>query len=669
MLIFRPRRMVQVVFVVLASSFSLTELAAQTEPLTPNPETQQVESERRLGEAKGKQGTSKQGTSTRGKSKQGKSKQDASKRNTPKQRKTKGNQDKSASGRLKPSVTVGTDGRFPSANDLDSNLVKGTPNKRSGFAWIKFAIIVLALLIWLRMMRLFVDDVSKLQLQADSWGLAIFGVGLAGIITAILLPAYLLGACVLVATCGFPFWRFVHWRNSQVGEQTPRLGWEYLFTSTDIPFHALPDAEFELPFASANGASAIKITMVGKSFSDRVMNAGSQGDGESLSGFQMTLALLGHAIGQRATDVHVGTKDEQVMVRLRIDGELFQLDPLDVERGLAVINVLKVLSDLNIADKRRSQDGSFRADVDGRRLCFRVSSQGTNTGEKLSIRILDPAANFSTFAALGLTGPMQERLEVMLNRNSGLILFGGATGAGKSTTAYAAIRHIDCGERNIVTIEDPIEYSLPSIDQIEVRSRLGQTFEAGLRSVLRQDADVVLVGEIRDEETARVACQAATTGQLVLSTLHATDAISTVTRLADLGVDSHHIAAALRGAVSQRLIRKLCTECRIAFKPDNDVLSKLRLFDFQGELYQSPDPLTNPCVHCHSRGFIGRVGIFEFLEVTPTIRELIYDQADATSIAVVAQENGMTTLWDDGLRLVRDGIISPTQFHRALDES
>ena len=559
-------------------------------------------------------------------------------------------------------------GQFPSVDDPDLEGTIGGYSQRSGFAWIKFSIVLVALFVWLRAMRLCVDDDQKLELQVESWGRALFGIGLAGILTAILLPAYLLGTCVLVASCGIPFWRYMRWRNAQVSERTPRLGWGSLVTSSEIPFRALPDTQLELPSGLMAGTSSRTIVLLGKSFSDRVTNFGPNDEAKSSSGFQMTLALIGHAVTTRATDIHVGTKDEQVMLRLRVDGELVPLDPLTIESGLSVINVFKVLSDLNIADKRRSQDGSFRADMDGRRLCFRVSSQGTNTGEKLSIRILDPAANFSTFETLGVTDQLQERLTALLSRSSGLILFSGATGAGKSTTAYAGLRYLDSGERNIVTIEDPIEYSLPSIDQIEVKTRAGQTFESGLRSVLRQDADVVLIGEVRDEETAKIACQAATTGQLVLSTLHATDSVSAVFRMADLGVDRHNLAAALRGIVSQKLIRRLCTKCRIAFAPDDEVLRKLHLSDFHGELYQSPDPLTNPCLNCNSRGFLGRVGIFELLEVTLLIRDLIRDKAGYSAITAAARENGMTTLWDDGLRLVRSGIISPKEFHRVVDD-
>ncbi|MCA9119976.1 MAG: type II/IV secretion system protein [Planctomycetaceae bacterium] len=566
-------------------------------------------------------------------------------------------------------------GKFPSvfkSDEVDNSdtrvvAVRGE-NERFAFTWIKFSLILIAYFVWLRELRLCVDDGRNLNLKFGSWYRKLFVIGLVGILVAIMVPAYLLGVCILGVSCGIPFWRYMYWRNAQVNDHSPRLEWKHLFASPFIPFHSVPDAQFELPSSLSIGASVAKIALVGKSFSERVTEATSQDSGIAPSGFQLALAVMGHAIAMRATDLHIGTKDDQVILRLRIDGELVPMEPLSIASGLSVINVFKVLSDLNIADKRRAQDGSFRADVDGRRLCFRISSQGTNTGEKLSIRILDPAANFATFPALGLTTQLESRLEAILSRSNGLTLFVGATGAGKSTTAYAGLRFLDTGDRNIITIEDPIEYSIPTIDQIEVKTRSGQTFKSGLRSLLRQDADVVLIGEIRDEETAKIACQAATTGQLVLSTLHATDSITAIFRMLDLGVDPYNIAAALRGVVSQQLVRRLCTKCRTPYTPDAEELQKLALINFHGPLYHKPDPLTNPCAHCNSRGILGRTGIFELLDVTHTIRDLIRDRANANAITSVAREGGMTTLWDDGLRLVRDGIISSQEFLRVVDE-
>ena len=536
-----------------------------------------------------------------------------------------------------------------------------------GSPWFKFSLVLIALFVWLRMLRQCVDDGRNRQLQVGSWSKKLFAIGLTGILVAILLPSNLLGAGVLVASCVAPFRQYARWRNEQVNDQTSRLRWSHLLSIPETPVAPVGDVEMELPSGLTGFPAGGKITFIGKSFGERVTRA-TTSEASKSSGFETALALIGHAVSRRATDLHVAARDDKVALRLRIDGEIFALEPLPVQMGLSVINVFKVLSDLDIVDKRRSQDGSFRADVDSRRLCFRVSSQGTISGGKLSIRILDPAERFSSFAPLGVNDRLQEQLKAILSRTSGLVLFAGITGAGKSTTAYAALRHLDSGDRNIVTIEDPIEYNIPSIDQIEVRTRAGQTFEAGLRSLLRQDADIVLIGEIRDEETAKIAVRAAMTGQLVLSTLHATDAISALLRMIDLGVDCYNIAAALRAVVGQQLIRRLCTQCRIAYKPDQQMLQRLGLSGFQGELYQSPDPLSNPCLDCNGRGFLGRTGMFELLEVTSPIRDLIRDRAGVAAVTSVALEQGMTRLWDDGLRLVRAGVISPQDFLLAVDE-
>jgi general secretion pathway protein E len=564
------------------------------------------------------------------------------------------------------------EGDFPRATDLERNptlipnLPMGQYRRESDFAWVKFSIVLVAFFVWLRSMRLCVDDGRASELDVGGWGARLFLIGFAGIVVAMLLPMYTLGAGILAATCILPFGLFVRWRNARVGEAVPRLNWRRLFVRQMKPFRPAHHRH-EAASGDGLGPSSAEIVLLGKSLTSRSTDSRLDDEARNSPGFRNALALIDQAVAKRATDLHVNTKVDQVTARLRIDGQLVALDPLPLETGLSAINVFKVLCDLNIADKRRSQDGSFRADVNGRRLSFRVSSQGTQTGESLSIRILDPARSFSNFSALGMSEPLQERLTACLGRSHGLVLFAGVTGAGKSTTAYAALQTLNSGEQNIVTVEDPIEYNIPSIDQIEVNVRARQTFQTALRSILRQDADIVLVGEIRDEETAQMACQAATTGQLVLSTLHASDAVSAVFRLVELGVDRHNAAGALRAVAAQQLVRKLCLDCRVAYRPDEVALDELGLSRFDGELYQSPDPLTNPCPTCNGRGFIGRTAIFELLEFNHEIRDLVREKSGATDILEAARHCGMTTLWDNGRRLVRDGIVSPQEFHRLVE--
>lgn len=533
------------------------------------------------------------------------------------------------------------------------------------FPWMRFAVVLLGFFLWLRITRLSLDDAKFLT--TAGWTRCLFGFGSVGTVAAIFLPA-LFGAGVLVATCGVPFWRYLVYRNRNVADTVPRLAWSNLLFPPRERFMNRNRVALELSSNASGTADNRRILLLGNSqWSHTVPN----GDGETekpATGFQRAVALIDQAVAKQATDLHLSTKENEITARLRIDGELVALDPLPFQLGSSVINVFKVLCDLNIADKRRSQDGSFRADVDGRRLSFRVSAQGTSSGEKLSIRILDPAYNFYNFSSLGMTEEMQRRLKVALDRRFGLIVFAGATGAGKSTTAYAALRSFDAAERNIMTIEDPIEYSIPSIDQVEVNARAGQTFQSGLRSLLRQDADVVLVGEIRDAETCQTACQAATTGQLVLATLHANDSVSAVFRLLDLGSDRHTVAAAMRASLSQQLVRRLCPHCRIEYQAGDPACQSHSSGDFEGTLFRRPDPLENSCLQCNGRGFLGRTGIFELLEVTQPIRDLIRGHAGASEILAAARDAGMTTLRDDGMRLVREGIISVEDFDRFVGD-
>lgn len=534
------------------------------------------------------------------------------------------------------------------------------------FRWGKFAVVLIGLFVWLRATSL-IDDDGK-HLLTTSWSRWVFGLGFFGVVAAFLSPDLIVSVGLVVAACGIPYWRYLIFRNGKVADTLPRLRWRHLLSGPRERFSRTNRVAVELVSNPNESTDTRKIMFLGNTLSGRSSLDGSGGNLKPATGFQMAISLIDQAVGKRATDLHLSTKENEIAVRLRVDGELITLDNLSLEMGLSVINVFKVLCDLNIADKRRSQDGSFRADVDGRRLSFRVSAQGTNIGEKLSIRILDPAYNFSSFSSLGMTEDIQRRLSAALERKFGLVLFAGATGAGKSTTAYAALRSLDPSERNIVTIEDPIEYSIPSIDQIEINARAGQTFESGLRSLLRQDADVVLVGEIRDSETCQTACQAATTGQLVLATLHGNDSFSAMFRLLDLGSDRHTVGAALRVILSQQLVRRLCTNCRIEYQASELAYRNDGLGNHYGSFFRRPEPEANTCLQCNGRGFLGRTGMFELLEVTQTLRDLIRSNAGSSEIINAARANGMVTLRDAAIRLIHEGIISVEDFDRIVDD-
>lgn len=533
------------------------------------------------------------------------------------------------------------------------------------FAIVKLILIMTAVLIWLRVLHLRTVDEDDEDLESGFWTGTLVVTGPAGMMVALLSPAYVAGACILIATSIVPFAFYQRWRNQHSIAPTDQLRWKHLWVPPVIVKKAKHTTPVELPSGITIGTSNSVIKLIERSAAERA-NFGSHASQHS-AGFQTVLALIDHSSSHRVTDLHINSKDDGVVIRQRVDGSLNTLTTLPEELGQSVINVIKVLSNLSIADRRRSQDGSFRADVNDQRLSFRVSSQGIHAGEKLSIRILDPAKNFADLSTLGMLAPIQERFKTALNRSNGVILFVGATGAGKSTTACAALQSIDADDRSVISIEDPIEYQIPSVDQIEVNHRAGQTFDSTLRSILRQDADVIFIGEIRDEESARIGCRAALTGQLVLATMHSNDATAGLVRLIELGINLQDVATSLRVVIAQTLVRKLCTNCRVPHRPDAATLEQLGISDFEGELFQSPDASVNPCLACNGRGFLRRTALFEFLEVTPEIRDQIRERAAASAIEAVAKSNGMQTIREEGLRLVREGIISVNELQRISD--
>ncbi|MCR9295088.1 MAG: GspE/PulE family protein [bacterium] len=547
--------------------------------------------------------------------------------------------------------------------------------KEGEFEWLfglaKLGLIVAAVFWWLHCMHISSSDLAAQGMEARDgrqsklWTLRLFGSGLLGIGIAMILPAYAWAAAILIAAMVIPYEIFVSWHNRQLGEAAPQLGILPMLPQLDSQS---PVFEPYLPAATGEGApeSPRTIRIVGKS-SLRGGGMAASETVESSPAFQFVLSIIERAVVSSATDLHINSRSNRVEVKQRVDGTLEPLQELPLDAGLAVINVLKVLSELSIADRRRSQDGSFLVDVDNRRLSFRVSSQGTQSGEKLSIRILDPAKSFTSLASLGMPLPIVERLTSQLEQRHGLVLFVGATGAGKSTTGCAALQTIDTSEKNVVSIEDPIEYQIPSIDQIEVNYRAGQTFQSALRSVLRLDADVIFIGEIRDSETAKIAIQAALTGQLVLATMHAADSVGAFQRLSDLTGDPTGVAATVRAVIAQALVRKLCPECRTEYAADESTATTIGT-SASASLYRSSTNLVLHCPVCDGRRFMRRTAIYELTEVNPEIRELVRSQGSLAQIADAAQRAGMVPLREHALQLVREGIISINEMKRVLGE-
>lgn len=371
--------------------------------------------------------------------------------------------------------------------------------------------------------------------------------------------------------------------------------------------------------------------------------------------------ILSEGILSRASDIHIEPEEGGVAVRYRIDGVLRQVMKIPRPAGLPLISRIKIMSSLDIADRLRPQDGRARVAVNGQPIDLRVSTLPAAHGEKIVIRILDSRATVKSLDTLGLNPNEIEGIMKLLEHHEGIILVTGPTGSGKTTTLYSMINQINTEGVNIVTVEDPVEYRIQGIVQVQVQEKTGLTFASALRSILRQDPNVVLVGEIRDKETAQVAVQASLTGHLVLSTLHTNDAANAVTRLVDIGVEPYKIAAALRGVLAQRLMRRLCGTCKEVLRdPPPERLSKWIPPDT--ELYRAVG-----CPDCAMTGYRGRFSILEVLAVTPEVERRVAGGETADRIAQAAQREGMASLWLSGLSHVLRGESTVEELQRVVD--
>lgn len=371
--------------------------------------------------------------------------------------------------------------------------------------------------------------------------------------------------------------------------------------------------------------------------------------------------ILSEGILSRASDIHVEPEEGGVAVRYRIDGVLRQVMKIPRAAGLPVISRLKIIASLDIADRLRPQDGRARVAVNGVPVDLRVSTLPASLGEKVVIRVLDSSRTVLSLDSLGFNPEEAEQIKALLENRDGIILVTGPTGSGKTTTLYSALRHIQTEGVNIVTVEDPVEYRLQGVVQVQVNEKAGLTFASALRSILRQDPDVVLVGEIRDRETAQIAIQASLTGHLVLSTLHTNDAPNAVTRLIDIGIEGFKIASALRGVVAQRLMRRLCPVCKEVWV--ERIPPKLqRWITPDTPLYRAAG-----CPECAMTGYRGRFSIVEVLSVTPEVERRIAASETADRIAEAARATGMKTLWESGLWHVLRGESTIDELLRVVD--
>jgi general secretion pathway protein E len=368
-------------------------------------------------------------------------------------------------------------------------------------------------------------------------------------------------------------------------------------------------------------------------------------------------AILFQAVKERASDIHIEPYERSLEVRFRIDGILrLRLEPPKLLQE-ALISRVKIMASLNIAEKRLPQDGRFKVLVAGNEVDIRVSLIPTMYGERTVLRLLDRAQGVRTLREIGFADRDEQIMERLISRTSGILLVTGPTGSGKTTTLYAALSGINRQERNLITIEDPIEYQLSGVGQIQVNPRIELTFAAGLRSILRQDPDVIMVGEIRDAETAEIAMQASLTGHLVLSTLHTNDAATAVTRLIDMGIEPFMVASSLTGILAQRLVRTICPHCREAYRPEL-VLPGLPELLYRGR----------GCERCFGQGTQGRTGIYELLTIDAELCGMITRRATSGEIKEYAVSRGMRSLRDDGLAKVAAGITTLEEVLRVTQE-
>jgi type II secretory ATPase GspE/PulE/Tfp pilus assembly ATPase PilB-like protein len=371
--------------------------------------------------------------------------------------------------------------------------------------------------------------------------------------------------------------------------------------------------------------------------------------------------IIAEAITTRASDIHLEPEEGGVAVRYRIDGVLRDTMTLPRPAGLPLVSRIKIMAQMDIADRLRPQDGRARVSVNGTRIDLRVSTLPASYGEKVVIRILDSRATVLSLDGLGLLAEEAKRLNELMNLREGIVLVTGPTGSGKTTTLYSALRQIQQRAVNIVTVEDPVEYKLQGIVQVQVNEKAGLNFANALRSILRQDPDVILVGEVRDKETAGIAVQASLTGHLVLTTLHTIDAASSVARLVDIGVEPYKIAAALKGVVAQRLLRRLCPTCRQ--ESTAPVSDRLRRWLPAGmTLYKAVG-----CAECSQTGYRGRMAVIEVLTVNSDIERDIANGETADVIAESARASGMKTLWESGIEHVRAGETSLDELLRVVE--
>ncbi len=376
-------------------------------------------------------------------------------------------------------------------------------------------------------------------------------------------------------------------------------------------------------------------------------------------------SVIERAITERASDIHLEPQEGEMVVRMRIDGVLRRIFTVPANLQATVIARLKIMGGMNIAERKIPQDGRAMVTAKDKEIDLRISSIPTIYGEKIVLRLLDKSSGHINRKTIGLEGEDEKKYDRLLKNSSGVILIVGPTGSGKSTTMCAMIQELCNEQTNIMTLEDPVEYNIPGANQCQINEKTGMTFAAGLRSILRQDPDVISVGEIRDGETASIAVRAAITGHLVISTLHTNDAVSTISRLVDIGVEPYMISSALRGVVSQRLVRKICPQCRKAYTPTEEEKRMMGIAENEDVTFYKGEG----CQECGRTGYRGRRGVFEILTLDAALRREVANNASSEELTKTALENGFVTMKDNCRRLVLEGVTTVAEAAKAINSA
>jgi general secretion pathway protein E len=559
-----------------------------------------------------------------------------------------------------------------------------------------FLAVLAVYLCWARTCWWVDRDARQLKLPVQVWNGVLLGGGLLGLLIVWLFPPsmFLLSYAVMLLLYLGATLVYVRVRNEGVEAE------HRVLTVRHLRELARRWLRLKIKGGDDDGdKDQIPIRFIGKNAGGRDEDPNRVRRAQESRGYQAALQMVHDALEMRATDIHLEPTKEDMTVRFRVDGILNSAGPFSRPMGESVVNIFKVLAALDITEKRKPQDGSFSAEAQARRkakkkkkegegegtdepeephtpesrqIDFRVATAGSVAGEKMVMRILDSARQVADLKKLGMRAKMREVVHQLAMQPHGLLIVCGPTGAGKSTTLYACLQEIDRYQKNVITVENPVEYTIPNVTQIEVNPRAGKTFASELRSILRQDPDVIYIGEIRDQETAEIACQAAQTGHMVFTTLHANDTVTALARLIDLGVAPFTVAGSVSAILGQRLVRVLCPKCKRRYRPNPEMLRKANLPADKIEYFYRPPPEAEaggeteaedeekkePCRYCGGTGYRGRTGVFELLVLNDRIRDLVRENPNLNAIRQEAVKNGMKYLQEDGLLQVIEGRTS-----------